>query len=187
MDFDWKTGGVKATHVRHEEHSAEKEETFFKELTKDGKGLTSTQLEYKCQDILYRLGNSAILCEEGIKNSKGDPDTALDLLLNGKRIDIRSITTPTESYRNRLVKKNIQLGKFNGLSYVTEKADSICLYFHKPSMFSSEKMKESILELKKIQYEDKETGELKHINIYVKHIYCVINEGEGKMEIFNVE
>lgn len=187
VDFDWKTGGVKATHVGHEVHSADKEETFFKELTKDGKGLTSTQLEYKCQDILYRLGNSAILCEEGIINTSGSFDTALDLLLNGKRTDIRSITTPTESYRNRLVKKNIQLGKFNSLSYVTEKADSICLYFHKPSMFSSEKMKESILELKKIQHEDKETGELKHINIHVKHIYCVINEGEGKMEIFNVE
>lgn len=187
VEYDKASGGVKATHVRHEEHSPDKEETFFKELTKDGKGLTSTQLEYKCQDILYRLGNSAILCEEGISNASGSFDTALDLLLNGKRTDIRSITTQTESYRNRLTKKNIQLGKFNSLSYVTKKADSVCLYFHDPLMYSSERMKESMLELKKIQHRDKETGELKQINIHIKHIYCVINEGEGKIEIFDVE
>ena len=36
-------------------------------------------------------------------------------------------------------------------------------------------------------YRDKKTGELKYHTIRIKHIYCVINEGEGRMEPFDVE
>ena len=187
VEFDWGTGGLKATHIRHEVHTAEKEGTFFKELTKDRKGLTSTQLEQSCQNILFSLGDSAVLCEEGVKNANGGVDTSLDLLLNRKRMDIRSVTIQTESYRNQLVKKNSQIGKFNSLPYVTEKADSICLYFHDPTMYDPEKVKEGIKKLKEIKYENEETGELKHITIHIKYVYCVINEGKGRKEVFDVE
>ena len=42
-------------------------------------------------------------------------------------------------------------------------------------------------EFKKSTYKDKETGELKHHTVRIKHIYCVINEGEGRIEMFDVE
>ena len=39
------------------------------------------------------------------------------------------------------------------------------------------------------EYEDKVTGEKKHHTIRIKHIYCVINEGDGKgrKEVLDVE
>ena len=184
-----KKGGVKGTHIRHEKKSPEKDELFFKELSKDGKGFTTTQLEYFCQDILYWLGNSAILCDEGIYSKPNQRDTALDLLLNGKRMDIRSVTSFKENYRNQLWGKNSQLGRFNRLPYVTEEADSVCLYFHDPSMYDPDKVKEGFEDLKKTYYIDKETGEKKYHTIRIRHIYCVINDGNGKgrKEVFDVE
>ncbi|MBQ9435464.1 MAG: hypothetical protein IJU33_04985 [Bacteroidales bacterium] len=187
VKFDWGTGGMKATHVKHAVHSADKEETFFKELTQDGEGLTSTQLEANCQDILYRRGNSAILCEEGKLNANGGADTSLDLLLNEKRMDIASITENKEYYMYPLSRKNHQLGKYNRLEYVSESADSVCLYFHDPSMYSPEKVLKGFEQFKLSTYVDKKTGELKHHTIRIKHIYCVINEGEGVVEVFDVE
>ncbi len=182
VDFDWKTGGVKATHVGHEVHSADKEETFFKEQ------LTSTQLEEKCQDILYRLGNRVVLCNEKNKNPQTNiVDPALDLDLNGKRMDIASVTQQTTNIRNVLVGKNIQLKKFNHLDYVTEPADAVCLYFHDPSMYDSSKIVEGIDKFKNISYTDKETGERRHPANYIKRVYCVINTNDGMLEIFDVE
>ena len=189
VKFDWGNGGLKGTHIRHEVHTAEKEETFFKELTKDGKGLTSTQLEQSCQNILFGLGNSAVLCEEGIKNANGGVDTSLDLLLNGKRMDIASITELKGYYMYPVARKNHQLGKYNNLDYITDPSDSVCLYFHDPSMYSPEKVMKGFEEFKKQEYEDKVTGERKRHTIRIKHIYCVINEGNGKgrKEVFDVE
>ncbi len=178
VDFDWGNGGLKATHVRHSNLSSDRSRYF---------GLTPNQLENYCQDILFRLGNSAILCEEGIESVPGKPDTALDLLLNGKRMDISSVTEPKEHYRNNLLGKNHQLRKYNRLPYVIEESDSVCLYFHDPSLFSPEKVTKGFEEMKKMQYRDKETGELKYHVIRIKHIYCVINEGNGRFEVFNVE
>lgn len=185
VDFDWGTGGMKATHEGHFVH--EKEERFFKNLTKDGEGLTSTQLEDNCQNILYHLGNSAILCNENIKNAAGGNDVALDLLLNKNRMDIASITENKEYYMYPLARKNHQLGKFNHLEYVTEPADSVCLYFHDSSMYSADKVLKGFEQFKLSTYKDKITGEFKHHTIRIKHIYCVINEGEGIMEVFDVE
>ena len=54
-------------------------------------------------------------------------------------------------------------------------------------MFSPEKVTKGFEEMKKMQYRDKETGELKHHTIRIKHIYCVINEGDGRLEVFDVE
>ena len=182
VEFDEASGGVKATHVGHEVHSADKEETFFKEQ------LTSTQLEEKCQDVLYRLGNRAVLCNEKNKNPQTNiVDVALDLDLNGKRVDIASITQQTTNIRNVLSGKNIQLKKFNHLDYVTEPADAVCLYFHEPSMYDSSKIVDGIDKFKNISYTDKETGERRHPTNYIRRVYCVINTDDGKLEIFDVE
>ncbi len=83
--------------------------------------------------------------------------------------------------------KNHQLGKYNRLEYVSELADSVCLYFHDPSMYSPEKVLKGFEQFKLSTYVDKKTGELKHHTIRIKHIYCVINEGEGVVEVFDVE
>ena len=52
-----------------------------------------------------------------------------------------------------------------------------------------EKVTKGFEEMKKMQYRDKETGELKYHVIRIKHIYCVINDGNGKgrKEVFDVE
>ena len=74
-------------------------------------------------------------------------------------------------------------------SYVTEEADSVCLYFHDPSMYDPDKVKEGFEDLKKAYYIDKETGLKKYHTIRIRHIYCVINDGNGKgrKEVFDVE
>ena len=56
-------------------------------------------------------------------------------------MDIRSVTSFKEDYHNQLLAKNSQLGRFNRLPYVTEEADSVCLYFHDPSMYDPNKVK----------------------------------------------
>lgn len=45
VEFDEKTGGLKAIHKGHISHNNDSEEKFFLDLTKDGKGLSSTELE----------------------------------------------------------------------------------------------------------------------------------------------
>jgi hypothetical protein len=54
-------------------------------------------------------------------------------------------------------------------------------------MYSPEKVLKGFEQFKLSTYVDKKTGELKHHTIRIKHIYCVINEGEGVVEVFDVE
>ena len=177
--FRWDNGGLKATHKRHENHNRPNEERFFPEK------LSSTQLEEECQDILFRKGNSAILCDEGIETKRGRRDVALDLLLNGKPTDIASVVKDCVNYRNQLIKKNGQNNHFNSLPYVKEKADSVCLYFHDPKLYDAQKVKDGYQGLLDIQFPDKTTGEMKHIVVNIKHIICVINDDDGRIEYFD--
>lgn len=147
-------------------------------------GLTPNQLEQSCQNILYKLGHSAILCEEGKEKAPGKHETSLDLLLDGKRMDIASITVEMENYRNPLIKKNHQIGKFKRAG---NNADSVCLYFHDSSLYDSQKVKAGYGAFKEAWFFDKESGEFKHYTLRIKHIYCVINEGNGKIEVFDME
>lgn len=177
--FRWDNGGLKATHKRHENHNRPNEERFFPEK------LSSTQLEEECQDILFRKGNSAILCDEGIETKRGRRDVALDLLLNGKPTDIASVVKDCVNYRNQLIKKNGQNNHFNSLPYVKEMADSVCLYFHDPKLYDAQKVKDGYQGLLDIQFPDKTTGEMKHIVVNIKHIICVINDDDGRIEYFD--
>lgn len=135
VHFDKETGGLKATHVGHQVHSAEKEDIFF------GK-YTSTQLENRCVDQLYRMGHKIILCDESKRSPEGNLYTALDIRLNGIIMDIRSITTENKHYGGALIAKNIQLKKYNARPDVPEPADSVCLYFEEPSLFEERKATE---------------------------------------------
>ena len=68
------------------------------------------------------MGHSAVFCDESIQTKKGQNDTSLDLLLDGKRMDIASVTKDVINYRNVLGNKNKQLSRYNQLEYVNEKA-----------------------------------------------------------------
>jgi len=169
--YDKKTGGLKATHRGHIVHNAEKEEKFFE-------GLTSTDLEKECQDWLFQLGHKALLCDES-KKRNGNYLSSLDLNLDDNLMDIRSITGHGW-YSNVFVSKNKQLRKFNRRDDVLTKADSLCLYFHDPSLFDDVKMKKSI---KYFRFCRDNNGGL--LERELKHVYCVI-KGERKILKFDI-
>lgn len=170
VSFDKHTGALKATHIGHNSE------------VDDGKrywGLTSGQLEKSCQDELYRMKHSAILCDES-KAVNGDILPSLDLNLDGELMDIRSITT-NGYYGAAILSKNKQLGKFNRRTDIDTKSESLCLYFHDKSLYSEKKMMKSINYYKFFRKND---GSL--ISRRIKRIYCVVN-GEDDIIIFDIK
>ena len=157
VDFNW-NGGMKATHNGHIVHSAKKEEKFFKEQ------LTSTQLEQECQDVLFRLGHKAILRDESQKGADGKQLPSLDLQLDNKIMDIRSITT--ENCGSALLSKNKQLGNVKYKTGV--KSDSICLYFHDATLFSENKLLNDIKWFKEKLNEYGSKQRIEKIHVVIK-------------------
>ena len=157
VDFNW-NGGMKATHNGHIVHSAKKEEKFFKEQ------LTSTQLEQECQDVLFRLGHKAILRDESQKGADGKKLPSLDLQLDDKIMDIRSITT--ENCGSALLSKNKQLGNVKYKTGV--KSDSICLYFHDATLFSENKLLNDIKWFKEKLNEYGSKQRIEKIHVVIK-------------------
>ena len=170
--FDKKTGGVKATHVGHITHDGPKAQRFLE-------GLTSTDLERECQDQLFKLGHRAVFCDES-KRIRGNRLPALDLMLDGNLMDIRSVTG-RGWYSNIFVSKNDQLRRFNARTDITDKADSLCLYFHDPALFDEEKMKKSI---NFFRFFRNNKGEL--LNKHLRHVHCVI-KGRDNVLVFDIE
>jgi hypothetical protein len=103
-----------------------------------------------------------------MKNSK-ERYASLDMELDGEVMDIRSITG-RGWYSNALRQKNDQIRKFNERPDITTKADSVCLYFHDPKLFSDIKMRKTI---NRYLYTYGPDG--KRMEIYIKNIYVVIN------------
>ena len=160
-------GGLKAIHNGHIVHSAQNEETFFEEH------LTSTQLELACQNQLYQLGHSAILRDESTQDSNGNQLPALDLELDGKLMDIASITQG--KFGSALLNKNRQLKKVaSKTGYIGEE---VCLYIHDKTMFSKEKLLQDIdfFKAQAVKYKTQ---------IYIKRIHIVIN---GDTDIYTYE
>lgn len=172
VQFDKKTGGVKATHRGHITHDGPKAQRFFE-------GLTSTDLERECQEQLFKLGHRAVFCDES-KRIRGNRLPALDLILDDKLMDIRSVTG-RGWYSNIFVTKNDQLRRFNARTDITDKADSLCLYFHDPALFDEEKMRKSI---NFFRFYRNNKGEL--LNKHLKHIHCVI-KGREEVLVFDIE
>lgn len=166
ISFSKKTGGLKATHIGHVTHDSPKAERFFE-------GLTSSDLERECMDQLVKMGHRVIFCDES-KKRKGQQLPALDMMLDGELMDIRSVTGHGW-YSNIFVSKNDQLRRFNRREDKQDKADSLCLYFHDPNLFQEEKMKRSI---NFFRYFRDQSGNL--IEKDLKHIFCVI---KGKYKI----
>lgn len=129
VEFDPKTGGVKAIHKGHIIHSSEKEKTFF-----GYEKLTSTDLELLCQDVLFRKGHRCILLDEQQLDSRGKQLPQLDTETDGMMIDIRAITERGENtIRNSLKSKKKQLRNFN--SKTGADCHGVILYFHDSAMF----------------------------------------------------
>ncbi len=162
MEFDWGSGAHKAVHKGHEDHDHDNEQKFFADK------VSATQLEKECMNEAYRMGHRAVLLEEGIKGGNGNKICCLDLSLDGRIMDIRTVTTgQANNIRNGIWKKNSQLAIYNGLNATN--ADSICLYFRYPDIFNDESVREAIANFKQ-QLKPDGTP----ITIHVKHVICVV-------------
>lgn len=174
VKYDEISGAVRAEHKGHIVHD-KNEERFFKELTKNGKGLTSTQLERCCQSNVFSMGHKAILQNEKTYRPDGTQLPALDLNLDGKLMDIASITT-AQRYGNALMAKNRQLGNVKRQTGV--ESDSVCLYFHSPNSFSEVQLLHDI-EWYKQHIVD--VGSHQRI----RHIYVVVNKSK-ELKIYDI-
>lgn len=152
VGFDPKTVALKATHIGHNEA---KDEGF--------------RLEKKLVESLYACGHSVILSDESKKGKDGNKLPSLDMVLDGVRKDIKSITKNKAFYGGAIRDKNRQLAKYNARSDVHEKANTICLYFDDPTMFSPEKIRKG--------YEYMRGNTTKESPL--RHILCVINSAKG--------
>ena len=152
VEFNPTNGALKATHVGHNE----------------GRG-AGFVLEKKLVDALFKCGHSIILCDEKKKGRDGNVLVSLDMILDGVRMDIKSITKNKSFYGGPIKEKNKQLVKFNHRSDVHEPADTLCLYFDDPTMFAPEKI------TKGYEYMlSKTSGE-----VALHHILCVVNSNKG--------
>ena len=173
VQFDEATGGVFA---RHKDHNHGTDPTpYLKHLTPDGSGYKGWELEDFCVEQLFKMGNSVIVQPEGriktITQNGVTHYTALDLILNGTRVDIRSITENKKFYINPLSSKNKQLYKWNDEN-PNDTADGTLLYFYDPEMFSPLKVKDGITHyLNNLRTDG--TRYYGHHN-YLKHVYCVV-------------
>lgn len=170
VEYDKRTGGLRGRHVGHIIHDGPKAERFFE-------GLTSTQLELECQSELFRMGHVALFLDES-KKKGGKQLAALDMELNGEAMDIRSITGHGW-YSHVFEKKNIQLSKYNAREDVKHPSNSVCLYFHDPSLFDHKKMVKSI---KRFQHYRDKHGNL--LDRKIEHVYCVI---KGSKELLKYD
>ena len=152
VEFDPETGALKATHIGHNDRNA-----------------PGFVLEKKLVDALYKCGHSVILCDEQKKGRDGNVLVSLDMVLDGVRMDIKSITKNKNFYGSVIREKNKQIVKFNARPDVHESADTLCIYFDDPTMFSPEKI------TKGYEYMVERTSRA----IQLHHIVCIINSAKG--------
>ena len=168
VEFDERTGGLKATHVGHTIQDSDKVEKFFD-------GMKPADLEFECQNLLFKWGHAAVLRDEFHNNRQGNTLPSLDIEIDDKIMDIRSITEG-RVYGYALKAKNKQLGNVKRKTGVV--SDCACLHFHDPNMFSEEKLLRDI-EWFKISLEEE------GIRQRIKHIYVVVN-GENSLKIYDI-
>jgi len=162
--FNPNNGGLIAKHKGHKK-SNPKEEKYFG-------GLTSIDLEVNCQNVLFKNGYSCILEKENIRDVNGKLVSALDSITNGIAMDIKSATKNALNYRNMLDEKNNQLEKYNSRTDVV-KSGSVILYFHDPSFFDQQKVKDGVKALNKLLA-------VKNKSNHIREIVCVVSDGQVK-------
>ena len=87
-------------------------------------------------DKAFALGHSVIF------RAEAENVTDLDMYLDGKLMDLISVTKNSVHFRNQLNRKNGQLKDYNTL--YNEDNNSICMYFHDPSYYSYDKVKKGL-------------------------------------------
>lgn len=161
VEFNEKTGALKATHVGHNSHPNDKKKYFGDTITGDG-------LEKEFYDHAFNSGHSVIFNDEMKKGKNGNLLPSLDMLFDGVLMDLKSITKLKDHYGAALTGKNKQLNRFNARSDVRVKADTVCLYFHEGDMFSKKRIMDGVDYLRE-----------KAKNVVIKHIICAIRTKEG--------
>ncbi len=157
-----KIGGLKATHVGHCTHD-EEVKPFFNHT------MGSDDLENELMAKAYKAGHSIIFRNES-EFKDGNKLPSLDMVFDGKIMDIRSVTDNSKTYRNQLIDKNDQLNRFCGREDITENHQTVCLYFHDASLFSEDKVTKGYEGMMRIL---KKT----HSEPRLKDVVCVINKG----------
>lgn len=170
--FDKKSGGIRATHVGHNDRTGRKE--FF------GGTMSGADLERACVEQLFRAAHKVILCDESKMKNRGEAYSALDMELDGRMMDIRSITGRNRWYTHALLTKNRQLKKYNARPDITQKADALCLYFHDATLFNEDRMFRSINKYKHFYGNNG-----RHVTPLIKKLYVVVN-GSKEILIFDI-
>ena len=151
VEFNPENGALKATHIGHN--------------TGNDPGFV---FEKKLVDALFKCGHSIILCDEQKKGRDNNKLASLDMILDGVRMDIKSILENKDYYGWPLFKKNDQLQRFNHRTDTHEKADTLCVYFDDPTMFAPEKI------TKGYEFLQSKTND-----IHLFHVVCMINSAKG--------
>lgn len=167
--FDKKSGGVRATHVGHHDNTGRKE--FF------GGTMSGADLERACVEQLFRAGHKVILCDESKMRNPGEAYPALDMQLDGRMMDIRSITGHNRWYTHALLTKNKQLKKYNARPDIKEPANTLCLYFHDAKLFNENFLLRSINKYKHFYGNNGQ-----HVSPVIRKLYVVINGRKDVLE-----
>ena len=162
-------GGLIAIHPRHAKHENDPKRLFKNE--NNGKGISGDELEMESVNELFRIGKEVILREEETKAPNGKTLRELDAYIDGKLMDIASITENNENtIKNILKRKHDQIKGFNETHQ--ERSDSICIYFHNPSWYSKQKVLQ--------QYEKYKKNAR---TIRINKIYVMLRGAEDLIEI----
>ena len=152
VEFNPENGALKATHLGHNEGTSE-----------------GMNLEKELARMLYDCGHSVILCDEQKKGRSGETLVSLDMILDGTRMDIASVTKNKDFYGSIICRKNKQLVKYNDRSDVHEKNNTLCMFFNDPSMFGAKKIRRGYQYMK--QRAEKEPT--------LRHIVCILRKEKG--------
>lgn len=152
VEFNPENGALKATHLGHNEGTSE-----------------GMNLEKELARMLYDCGHSVILCDEQKKGRSGETLVSLDMILDGTRMDIASVTKNKYFYGSIICRKNKQLVKYNDRSDVHEKNNTLCMFFNDPSMLGAKKIRRGYQYMK--QRAEKEPT--------LRHIVCILRKEKG--------
>lgn len=154
VKMNWNNGGMMATHRGHCMHDKPDERRYF--------GKTNGELEQACQEEFFKKGDHVLLLADNEVGQDKKTLPALDLKVNGRLLDIRSITKDGKNtIKNGLRAKEKQL--YNVYRKTGVEADTVCLYFYDETMYSEQKIKDGIEDFIR-----------QNPNNIMKHVICVV-------------
>ncbi len=157
VSYNNKSGGMKATSVGHNEAS---------------RNDYGKMCETKVQNWLYDNGYSCILLPENIIGNNNNVVTALDAIINGKVMEIKTITErpvnfEDNGYRNALNTKNGQLSRY--YRQTGNRESCLLLYIPNASHWDEDKLKLGWTNLNNFLRREGRTN-------YIEYIYVLVND-----------